>query len=76
MRLHDRISPGFGWGDGFASESGTPRGGYRVRVTHRPGLDPAVAEKDAQASREIKTFKDLPAATTAFDGVLAKITAA
>jgi hypothetical protein len=54
---------------------GGPKGMVEGGETFTP-IDPAVAEKDAQASREIKTFKDLPAATTAFDGVLAKITAA
>jgi len=53
---------------------GGPTGSVEGGETFTP-LDPAVAEKDAQASREIKTFKDLPAATTAFDAVLAKITA-
>ena len=53
---------------------GGPKGTVEGGETFTP-IDPAVAEKDAQASREIRTFKDLPAATTAFDAVLAKITA-
>jgi hypothetical protein len=36
---------------------------------------PGISEKDAQETRQIRAFKDLPAAAAAFDAALAKITA-
>jgi hypothetical protein len=36
---------------------------------------PGISEKDAQETRHIRAFKDLPSAAAAFDAALAKITA-
>ena len=36
---------------------------------------PGISEKDAQETRHLRAFKDLPAAAAAFDAALAKITA-
>ena len=36
---------------------------------------PGISEKDAQETRQMRVFKDLPAAAVAFDAALAKITA-
>ena len=36
---------------------------------------PGISEKDAQETRQMRVFKDLPAAALAFDAALAKITA-
>jgi hypothetical protein len=36
---------------------------------------PGISEKDAQETRRIRAFKDLPSAAAAFDAALAKITA-
>ena len=36
---------------------------------------PGISEKDAQETRQMRVFKDLPAAAAAFDAALAKITA-
>ena len=35
---------------------------------------PGISEKDAQETRLIRSFKDLPSAEAAFDAALAKIT--
>jgi hypothetical protein len=36
---------------------------------------PGISEKDAQQTKLIRSFKDLPSAAAAFDAALAKITA-
>ena len=36
---------------------------------------PGISENEAQATRQMRAFKDLPSAAAAFDAALAKITA-
>ena len=53
-----------------AAPAGMIEGG-RPFAEARPG----VSEKDAQETRQMRVFKDLPAAAAAFDAALAKVTA-
>ncbi len=53
-----------------AAPAGMIEGGKSF-VEARPGI----SEKDAQETRQMRVFKDLPSAAAAFDAALAKITA-